>query len=588
MEDPQRNSLAAELRRGTDAHALLHDPLFLHQWQELERRCPWATVYQSPAFAGTWYDIYREVYDPVLVFTRDDSTLDGLFLLAQPREGGGLVHVGSFHAEYQAWLAAPDRSNEFLAAAAVALRQLGTRMLRLHFAAPKLPLDELAKSPGSAVNVHVAMHPRGLMAVDENSTARASLRKKGNRSKLSRLGREGEVSLVQLRSGGELRGVIDRIAEFCDLRQGAINDSTPFRSDPLKRAFYLALMDRPGLLHATVLMAGATPVAAHLGVIDREYVSLGVITHSPFVARHSPAKLLLYLLAERLGEQGYADFDLTPGGDYKLRFASREDTVPSLRLFFSRSGYLGHRARGRAAGAMRRVADAAGLESRPEASKLRKQAGLVARVAQSPRRAVSAGIRRSSRWMRHAGEFRIYRMASDAARELDAEGTNLRVNAIPDLLRYAPAAANDATRAEFLRKALHRLEIGQIVFTCADDDRLLHYSWLIPCTEEAGSEFGHRYAFAEPSALLWNGYTHPSARGRGLHQASIRARARYVAAHELASGIVTGVRSDNGPSRHNIEKLGFEYVGSAWLKQRFGKSERWLTGSFLEPLPRTP
>jgi RimJ/RimL family protein N-acetyltransferase len=124
--------------------------------------------------------------------------------------------------------------------------------------------------------------------------------------------------------------------------------------------------------------------------------------------------------------------------------------------------------------------------------------------------------------------------------------------------------------------------MGQIAFTHVEKGLLLHYSWLITRTREAGSEFGHRYAFAEPAALLWNGYTHPAARGRGLHQASIRQRARYVATHQLAPNIVTGVRSDNGPSRHNIEKLGFEYVGSAWMKRRFGKSELWLTGPFLE------
>ena len=579
MVDSQRKLLAPEVRRGSEAHALLGDPVFLQQWQSLEQRCPWGTVYQSPAFAGTWYDTYREVYDPVLVFARNESELQGLFLLAQSPEGKGLIHVGGVHAEYQAWLATPDRSNAFLAGAAVVLRELGAHSLRLHFAAPELPLNHLDSVPGSVLRTHVLMHRRGLMAVDENSTARASLRKKGNRSKLSRLRRQGDVSLVQLESGAELREVLDRIVKFCDLRQGAVHDSTPFQSDPLKRKLYLELMDQPGLMHATVLMAGSEPVAAHLGLVDRDYVSLGLITHSPFAASHSPAKLLMLMLAERLGQQGYREFDLTPGGDYKLRFASREDEIASLDLFFSSSRYRRRQLRQLTANTVKTALHTLGIDSRSVAD---KRAGQLAQAARHPYRAASATVRRCARWVRHEGEFRIYRMTSESAQELELGSTSLRVNAIEDLLRYAPASENDATKSRFLSKALRRLEMGQIAFTHVEKGLLLHYSWLITRTREAGSEFGHRYAFAEPAALLWNGYTHPAARGRGLHQASIRQRARYVATHQLAPNIVTGVRSDNGPSRHNIEKLGFEYVGSAWMKRRFGKSERWLTGPFLE------
>lgn len=583
MAEPKDRTLEVELRRGADALALLKVPEFLHQWQALEQRCPWATVYQSAPFARTWYEAYREVYDPILVFARDESALHGLFLLAQGCEDQELVHAGSSHAEYQAWLATPDRSGEFVAEAGVALGQLGASKLRLHFAAPKLPLDDLSNWPRSAVHVH--MHDRGLMAVDEGSTARASLRKKGNRSKLARLGREGPVSLVQLRSSAELLEVIDQIADYCDLRQGAINHTTPFQSDPLKREFTLALMDEPDLLHATVLMAGSTLVAAHLGPVDKSYVSLGVITHSPFAARHSPGKLLLHLLAERLGQQGYRVFDLTPGGEYKARFASEKDRVPTVNLFFSRWSYLRHRTVRGAVGGAKTLSQAVGIDPRATVDRLRPKTRLAARAAKSPHRAGLSLARRASRWVRDSGEFRIYRMTSEEALKLDAGGAELKVNSVANLLQYVPATASDPTKTEFLSEALRRLESGLTLFSYAEDGLLLHHSWLIACTEEAGSEFGHRYGFAEPAAVLWNGYTHPAARGRGLHQASIRMRAKYVATEQLAPSITAGVRSNNGPSRHNIEKLGFEWVGSAWFTKRFGKSERWLEGSFLEPLP---
>ncbi len=276
-------------------------------------------------------------------------------------------------------------------------------------------------------------------------------------------------------------------------------------------------------------------------------------------------------------------FDLTPGGAYKLRFASREDTVPSLHLFFSSSDHLRHRFAVGAAEAAKRISRAAGFDSRSLGDQLRKKSRLALQTAKRPHRVGLAVGRRASRWLHETGEFRIYRLLSDAAQALDPAQVTFEVNAIEDLLQYAPVSVNQATKSEFLGEALRRLERGQTVFTHAENGRLLHYCWLVERTETAGSEFGHRYAFAEPAAVLWNGYTHPDARGQGLHQASIRVRTRYVAAQRLAPNIVTGVRSDNGPSRHNIEKLGFEYVGSAWLKRRFGRSERWLTGEFLKP-----
>lgn len=123
------------------------------------------------------------------------------------------------------------------------------------------------------------------------------------------------------------------IIEHCDARHG---DSRPFQSDSRKRELYLAMMERPGLLHATVLRVGDQLVASHLGPIHGRNVSLGLIAHSPEFASHSPGKFAILYLARMLGEQGYEYLDLTPGGAYKQRFAHAWDEAPTLELFFSR------------------------------------------------------------------------------------------------------------------------------------------------------------------------------------------------------------------------------------------------------------
>ena len=156
------------------------------------------------------------------------------------------------------------------------------------------------------------------------------------------------------------------------------------------------------------------------------------------------------------------------------------------------------------------------------------------------------------------------------------------MNSLADLLCYRPATAADPPRQEFLANALRYLEHGQAVFTCVEHGLLLHSSWVVKNTDNARSELGHELAFSERAAVLWNDYTHPTARGRGLHQESIKLRAYYIASKKIAPLVVAGVRADNGPSRHNYEKLGFQCLGSAFSRTRWGRSSRWTEGAFLE------
>jgi CelD/BcsL family acetyltransferase involved in cellulose biosynthesis len=174
------------------------------------------------------------------------------------------------------------------------------------------------------------------MHVGTGSTIEAWLRKSANKSRLARLRREGEMTFTQLHTRDELTPYIDTIAQHCDLRHGALHGVEPFAADPLKRAYYLALMDTPGLAHATVLCAGDTLIAAHLSVADARMVPLGLTSYSPDHAECSPGKLLMLLLGRLLGEHGYSVFDLTPGDDaYKTRFATTTDQVQRVEVWFS-------------------------------------------------------------------------------------------------------------------------------------------------------------------------------------------------------------------------------------------------------------
>jgi len=156
------------------------------------------------------------------------------------------------------------------------------------------------------------------------------------------------------------------------------------------------------------------------------------------------------------------------------------------------------------------------------------------------------------------------------------DGDELRRDAVDDLVLYRPYSAGDLPAGDFLAQAKERLAQGYHVYTWAAGGVLLHYAWLQERTERAGSDFHHEFRLSGPAAVLWNDYTWPEARGRGLQTRSIQRRLQDAAAagHER---MFIGVLADNAPSRHNIEKLGFRYCASGWARYRFGRVRLWIT-----------
>ncbi|NQT53539.1 GNAT family N-acetyltransferase, partial [bacterium] len=319
-----------ELACHDDAAARLRDPSFRESWAALHARCPWATGFQSPGFGLAWYDSYAEAFTPMLLASRSaDGSLAGLLALAEEKATGRLVVAGDRQAEYRGWLAEPDDADAFIQAA---LAALAGRSLFFGYLPPGTPTGWVTEEPARSV-CELEAHPRPLMRLGDPDAIARSLRKKSNRSRLNRLARIGEVRLEQITDPAAFAPLLDELAALYDLRQGAAYNKVAFRDDPHKRAFHVRLHAEPGLLHATVLWAGDQLAAAHVGVRSGPEVHLGIIAHSPRLAMHSPGKLLLLLLAERLGSEGVETLDITPGGaEYKERFANDHDQVHLLAV----------------------------------------------------------------------------------------------------------------------------------------------------------------------------------------------------------------------------------------------------------------
>lgn len=546
----------------------------LDGWQRLYDQCAWGTSLQSSDFVTVWYDAYRTLFAPLVVAGYDaDNTLVGLLTLAVSKTDDTLVVAGSNQAEYHVWLATPESNDEFIVGALAALRErFPNGKLRFLFLPPNAPLQWLERDATWSAQSDLRMHSRGLMRTGDADAFRQSLKKKSNKSRLKRLERHGAISFEHLTSAEQLAEVFDEIITYGTFRLSAVHNA-PVARDPFKKDFYLAMMRRPRLVHATVLRVGERLAAAHVGHYNKDSVLLGIITHAPFFAEHSPGKLLLLMLGIELAEEGVPVFDLTPGGEYKDRFATDADTAYAVDIFFNRAQFRRYKAKRKLIGVAKRSLQSIGVSRDQAAEKLHVTTDKLRRV--KPATIPAKVFRRVKHRIYDAREFRVYTFGIERVGELSDLRLMQRDN-IEDLLAYKPVEAWQPPVSTFMREALERLSTGCHVYTRAENDTLLHYGWLIERQAKSYlSEVGQDFYPLADSALLFDYYSHPQARGKGLYRASLCQMLRDAAQIPGTKRIYISVLADNYASRHVIEKVGFIYEYSFYSQKKLWKTRRW-------------
>ena len=325
------------LLTGTRASVRLNELAAQGSWQKLWHACSWANCFQHPSFVQTWFRGYRSVFEPLLIeSTTKEGDLDGLLILAREKKSGLVSVAGTHHAEYHGWLSLAA-NGDFISRGLNTLRAAGVENLRFRYLRGQTLLTQLEASTWKN-RLHVDFHLRPFADLRQTDRIKKSLAKKGNKSKLSRLKREGDVTLLRVQEASDFQRVLNPIIAQYDLRQLAVTGSKPFGADPFKRDLYRALF-AANLLHVYVLKVDDKVAAAHLGPINGQEVSLGILSHDPMLARYAPGKLLLLHLQKQLADDGYAELDLTPGGDWKERFQDHAETVADVTVELARSRY---------------------------------------------------------------------------------------------------------------------------------------------------------------------------------------------------------------------------------------------------------
>jgi len=486
--------------------------------------------------------------------------MDGLMALAVERANGRLTVAGSHQAEYQVWLALPG-DQTFIVECLARLRQLGFPSLSFTYLPPGTPLDWLKDEWASQSTIRSVQQP--LLAVDNIGAVRESLTKKKNRRRLEKLRESGPLTFLELRTADELDTHYDDIIDFYDFRMGAVHGTCPFRDDPMKRGFYRELMAQD-LLHVTVTKIGEKLVASHIGVRNQNRVVLGIVGHSPFEAAHSPGKLHILQLGVLLHDEGFANLDLTPGGDsYKEDRATRYDEVHELTVFLDKRALARHRRATRKQAFEKKIANTLRL-NKQGLSRWRS-------LLRNPVRWLASVLSSARQWMWSSAETRFYRAETKAA---GSDDPGITRDSLRDLLCYQPNGQDSRSKQEFLSDSLAAIESGVHFYSLVRNNQLVNCAWVADATSKAPlKEVLRNHGYPPKSAVIYDFYAGPS------HDRRDSALLRQIVSEATAEGsesVYLAISAKDGAARQAAEEAGFKYRDSVVTNVRFGTSKTTL------------
>jgi CelD/BcsL family acetyltransferase involved in cellulose biosynthesis len=567
--------MKVEVFIGSEAEKLLENIEFCEGWRRLSAACPWGSVFQELDFVTTWYSTYRSQYRPVIVTgVTEDNEKAGLFTLATCNVSGELVVAGDRYTEYAAWLADPRYGDEFIESAIGKLSEkFPNRSLTLLFALPTLPVEWLNPGNRFSSNCHLRIIPRGLMAVGDGSSFKESLRKR-NQNKINRLKRIGELRFDRIEDPEEFQEIIDEILSYQTFRLRAVYNITDPENDPLKKTFLTNLLRLPDMLNVTVLRVGDKFVSGQIHMHNRDQVLLGLITHSPFYSKFSPGTLHLLMLGLELAKRGIPIFDLTPGGEYKDRYATDQDQAYILKIFFNRAHCFRYKLGRKISESIKSLAQSVNIlpaQAREAQSIFLDHRKKFAHLKITS--ILSQIGRMLKRRLWHTEELLIYTYDLGNI-TCSHDPLTMKRDHLPDLLVYRPMEPWQPPVNKFLKMSMKNIENGHHVYTRVEHERLVQFAWVTEPKNLDPAIEDEWYSFLPPeSAVLTDYYTH--SRDASLTRASLCQILRDASHIQGAKHAYICVSAENLSLLRAVEEIGFTYRYSLFKSKALGKVKSW-------------
>jgi CelD/BcsL family acetyltransferase involved in cellulose biosynthesis len=462
-----------ELLMGPPVLKLLEDAGFMQEWNNLYNACPWATVFQSPSFVATWYNVYRS-YLPILVKTETDGKLTGLLTLAKDKKGL-ITGAGANQAEYQVWLTADEKDETFIKNSLAKLfRFFPANHIQLKYIPASVPLHFTQKDSHWKKRCFVKTSPQPVMVINEDHF-NSELKKKNRREKMNRLKRLGELKFERITDYNEFNEVFDELALQSDFRKGAMYNKIAFKTDANRKTFLLSLFEQK-LIHATVLKINDKIIAANVSIGSNRQLHLsGINSFAAALARHSPGIIHFLMLGKLLAEEGADVFDLTPGADAYKEVLATDHTVAYTLSIGNKNHKTFNRLQSGLNGLFKRSASFAGIK--PETLKKAKRnytlfKNKFVHVAKQ-------GILQSSTYLINKLKPNKKTSKCWAVQKVNATSGvfNLQYDDLKDLLNFDNREIR-YSQQEFLSDAMRRFEEGAHCYTWTDNGLLLGCAWI--------------------------------------------------------------------------------------------------------------
>lgn len=497
----KREADTFDLLVGDDALSLIQDDEFIFDWDSLFEHCPWATVFQKREFVTSWYSVYLDKYTPIIIRAKNNGKLTGLLTLAKCNDRH-IIGAGGSQAEYQVWLTEEPNSSFFIKnAMGLLLKQFPKATIHLKYVPYTTPISWMENDAFWNRQCMVQSFKQPLLIVDVDSISQ-ELRKKNRREKLNRLKRLGELKFERITDVGEFASTIEELATQFDFRKGATVNINPFKDDPLKRKFLLALFER-NLIHATILKLNDEIIASNVGAMGKSWVHLqGLNTHSPFYAKHSPGILHFLMLGKLMVEENFEVFDLTPGGDsYKEGLANHYEHAFELTISNPRNIII-KKLQHKLTNYIKLVLLKSGAK-KSVFKDFKKTAWIISkRISQNLKSSPSDYVT----YINTSNKDTVY--STDSHSITKHKNATIPINrmSLEDLLDYDGRCAW-LTRWEFLEDAMRRFEGGQQCYTWTQNSHLLACAWLGPWPSGVAAPEG-------ATALLQGLYGHRAGSGQ--------------------------------------------------------------------------
>lgn len=551
---------------GQDVFELLKNEIFISSWTQLAHEDTKGTVIQEPPFVVTWYNQYKNQYDPILCLGySSDADLVGILPLAKRLQNGCLVHAGADQAEYHGWICHPDINEEFPIACLIEIkRRFSPKTWGWSWLPPKSPLGWLTSPSLVKESIYVKRRDQNSLLWDLRDEAKFKnlIKNKSIKNEINRYKKQGNFHIERIKDKDKTRELIRILGIQYDFRQALAHGVMPFTSDVNKANFYIERQNYPEAIHFTMLWVNNKPLAFNFGACDNKTVYLGVTGFDPLESKNAPGTLLLLKLAELLKEEGYRYIDLTPGADkYKERFGNASQQLVQPTFYFNKRNKIAADFRSKFRSVTKRVVALIGFNQ----EKVRQISSKIGYVYNRVRGVtVSKLFKRLPRLMYEKHTYFYYRLKYDETRIQSKTDTGINVQQYEDLLKYE----GPVPKQEFLSEALKRLLSEETVYTVDRNGILANYMWMT-----RGGKVHHftrvDMTFMSPknSVILYDAYTQPEFRRQGLYKKTV-AQMISDGFRLGASEIYAGADPNNVASRHTFEKLGFTHFRT-YTNERF-------------------